>query len=99
MADFAGLGLQTEVSEADLDTTGFAGTTAQAQNAQAAVFSELATACRAQPVCVRFTVWEVSDAVSWLGAAAAGPPFDGDYQAKPAWQAIVAGLANPARSS
>jgi endo-1,4-beta-xylanase len=99
MGDFAALGLQIEVSEADVDTTGFAGTTAEAQSAEASVFSELATACRAQPACVRFTVWGVSDAVSWLGAAAAGLPFDTDYRAKPAWQAIVAGLANPAQSS
>ena len=99
MQDFASLGLQLEVSEADVDTTGFPGTSVQAQAAQAGVFGELATACRAQPACVRFSVWGVSDAVSWLGVAAAGLPFDSAYQPKPAWQAIVTGLANPRASS
>ncbi len=95
MQDFASLGLEVEVTEADVDTTGYDGTLSQAQAAQAAVFSELAQACRAQPACVRFTVWGVSDAVSWLGTPAAGLPFDADYQPKPAWEAILQGLDNP----
>ena len=95
MQDFAALGLKIEVSEADVDTTGYAGGAAAARTAQADVFGKLATACRAQPACVRFSVWGVSDAVSWLGAPAAGLPFTVDYRMKPAWQAILAGLANP----
>ena len=99
MQDFASLGLQIEISEADVDTTGYAGSAAQAQAAQADVFRELATACRIQPACVRFSVWGVSDAVSWLGASAAGLPFDAHYQAKPSWQAILTGLSNPDTSA
>jgi endo-1,4-beta-xylanase len=95
MAAFAARGLQVEVTEADVDTTGFPGTAAAAVSAQAAVFGELAATCRAQPACTRFTVWGVSDAVSWLGVAAAGLPFDAAYQPKPAWAAILTGLANP----
>jgi hypothetical protein len=33
--------------------------------------------------------------VSWLGAAAAGLPFDSNYNPKRAWLAIQTGLANP----
>jgi endo-1,4-beta-xylanase len=96
MRDFAGLGLAIEVTEADVETTPFTGSPAEAQAAKAAVFSELAGACRAQAACQRFTVWGVSDAVSWLGAGAAGLPFGASYAPTPAWTAITAGLADPA---
>ena len=96
MSDFASLGLKLEITESDVDTTGFDGTPAQRITAEAGVFGELASACRAQPACTRFTVWGVSDAVSWLGAAADGLPFDADYTATPSWQAILDGLVNPA---
>ncbi len=95
MSDFASLGLDIEITEADVDTTGYTGTEAQAQTAQAGVFAELAAACRAQPACSGFTVWGVSDAVSWLGVAAAGLPFNADYEPTSSWQAILGGLANP----
>jgi endo-1,4-beta-xylanase len=95
MQDFASLGLDVEVTEADVDTIGFSGTQAEAESQQAQVFSELASACRAQPACIRFTVWGVSDAVSWLGTAAAALPFDANYLPKPAWSALLSGLANP----
>lgn len=95
MSDFAALGLKIEISEADVDATGLGATAAKAHAAQAEVFGKLAAACRAQPACVRLSVWGVSDAVSWLGVDAAGLPFDSNYQAKPAWAAIQDGLANP----
>jgi len=95
MGAFADRGLQVQVTEADVDTTGFPGGAAAVASAQAAVFSKLAAACRAQPACARFTVWGVSDAVSWLGCTAAGLPFDAQYEPKPAWAAIQVGLANP----
>jgi endo-1,4-beta-xylanase len=90
MQSYAGLGLELEVTEADVDTTGYSGATAT--NQQAEIFGRLATACRAESACIRFSVWGVSDAVSWLGTAAAPLPFDQNYQAKPAWSAILAGL-------
>jgi len=93
MQSYAALGLDVEVTEADVDTTGYSGAAAQSQ--QAEIFGRLATACRAESACIRFSVWGVSDAVSWLGSAAAALPFDQNYQAKPAWAAILAGLDEP----
>lgn len=95
MSSYQALGLEVEVTEMDVDTTGFQGTPEQAEEKQAEIFGSVARACRATPACSRFSVWGVSDAVSWLGAAAAGLPFNSNYNPKRAWLAIQTGLANP----
>jgi endo-1,4-beta-xylanase len=95
MSSYQALGLDVQVTEADVRTTGFQGTPEQAEEKQAEIFGYVARACRATPACSRFTVWGVSDAVSWLGAGAAALPFNSNYSPKRAWPAIQTGLANP----
>jgi endo-1,4-beta-xylanase len=95
MSRYQALGLDVQVTEMDVRTTGFQGTAKQAEEKQAEIFGYVARACRATPACSRFTVWGVSDAVSWLGAAAEPLPFNSNYKAKQAWPAIETGLANP----
>ena len=95
MSGYAALGLDVQVTEMDVRTTGFQGTPAQAEEKQAEIFGYVARACRATPACSRFTIWGVSDAVSWLGTSAAALPFNSNYAAKQAWPAMLAGLANP----
>jgi endo-1,4-beta-xylanase len=95
MGDYAALGLEVEVTEMDVSTSGFSGTSEEAEAEQAQIFGDAARACRAVAACVRFSVWGVADNVSWLGAQAAALPFNVNYMPKPAWHAIETGLANP----
>jgi endo-1,4-beta-xylanase len=95
MVDFQALGLEVEVTEMDVGTAGFSGTPQQREAAQAAIFGEVAHACRAVGACSRFSVWGVSDAVSWLGVEEAGLPFNANYEPKAAWRAIQSNLKNP----
>jgi endo-1,4-beta-xylanase len=95
MLSFQALGLKVEVTEMDVGTAGVTGTSEQKEAAQATVFGEVAHACRVVPACTRFSVWGVSDAVSWLGVNEAGLPFNANYEAKPAWRAIQSNLENP----
>jgi GH35 family endo-1,4-beta-xylanase len=95
MSSYQALGLEVQVTEMDVNTTGFQAFTEQDEEKQAEIFGYVARACRVTSTCTRFTVWGVSDAVSWLGAAAAALPFNSNYGPKRAWQAILTGLANP----
>jgi endo-1,4-beta-xylanase len=95
MGAFQALGLEVEVTEMDVGTADFSGTPEQREAAQAAVFGEVAHACRAVAACTRFSVWGVSDAVSWLGVEEAGLPFNVNYEPKASWRAIQSNLKNP----
>jgi endo-1,4-beta-xylanase len=95
MLAFQALGLEVEVTEMDVGTADFSATPEAREAAQAAVFGEVAHACREVPACIRFSVWGVSDAVSWLGVEEAGLPFNANYEPKAAWDAIQSNLKNP----
>jgi endo-1,4-beta-xylanase len=88
MRKFAALGLDVAVTEMDVGTRDYLGSAEEAEDEQADVFAAAARACRTAPSCLSFSVWGVSDAVSWLGPEEAGLPFDDEYEAKPAWLAI-----------
>lgn len=82
----AALGLDVELTELDVaDPQGD-------ERAQAAIYADAATACASVARCRRVTTWGVSDRDSWLGADQRPLPFDAGLRAKPAWEALTAGL-------
>jgi endo-1,4-beta-xylanase len=86
---FAALGLEIAVSEMDVRTTTAAGTLEQRLAQQADVYGGVAAICAAQPACVRFTSWGVTDKWSWLGEQERGLLFDWAGRAKPSWPMIT----------
>jgi endo-1,4-beta-xylanase len=60
----AELGLKVYISE--MDVNGCAGYTAEQQRTQ---YHDMVAACVAQPACVGFTVWGVTDKYSWLNGS------------------------------
>lgn len=100
----AALGLQVQITEMDVrlpvDTNGNA-PDADLQ-AQAQTYQRILTVCLRTPGCTAFQTWEFSDAYSWIpnyfpgyGAAL---PFDGSYQPKPAFDAMMTTLTTVARN-
>lgn len=83
---FAALGLDVGITELDVADLG------HDLAAQAAVYRDVAAACRAVAACRGVTTWGISDAMTWLGSASAPLPFDASYAPKPAWPALLAGL-------
>jgi endo-1,4-beta-xylanase len=94
----AALGVQVHITEMDVklpvDANGNA-SPADLQ-AQAETYRRILTVCLESPDCKAFQTWGFSDAYSWIpdfypgfGAAL---PFDGDYQPKPAFDAMMTAL-------
>lgn len=97
MRSYAAEGMFVEITEADVDTTGFRGSSARRDARQAAIFRALAGACHAVRACTRFTVWGVADSDSDLGPAARALPFTSAYRPTESWWAIRAGLLGRSR--
>jgi endo-1,4-beta-xylanase len=93
MKRFGGLGLRTDITEMDVNTSSFAGTQQAKLNAQARIYSDAAEACGTSPTCWTFTTWGFTDKYTWLGTAGQPLPFAANYSAKPAWAAVTARLA------
>ncbi|MEV7106452.1 endo-1,4-beta-xylanase [Streptomyces atroolivaceus] len=79
---FADLGVDVQITELDIEGSG---------SAQAANYTEVVNACLAVTRCTGITVWGVTDKYSWRSS---GTPllFDGDYNKKPAYDAVLAAL-------
>ncbi|MFC8595170.1 endo-1,4-beta-xylanase [Streptomyces atroolivaceus] len=79
---FADLGVDVQITELDIEGSG---------SAQAANYTKVVNACLAVPRCTGITVWGVTDKYSWRSS---GTPllFDGDYNKKPAYDAVLAAL-------
>jgi endo-1,4-beta-xylanase len=92
MTRFGALGLRTDITEMDVGTSHYAGTTAQKFEAQRIIYSDAARACQDSPTCWAFTTWGFTDNYTWLGTPELPLPFDTGYQAKPAWAAITSQL-------
>lgn len=97
MQRFVDLGLTVNVSEMDVRVYGVAGGLDAKLAAGAATYREMAAACMAQPRCDAFTVWGLTDNVSWINSASVTffpkPDypllFDEAYMPKPAYTALV----------
>jgi endo-1,4-beta-xylanase len=96
MQRFADLGLELEITEMDVKTSGTIGTTGQKLQKQAEIYRIYSASCQVIVACERFTVWGVSDAVSWLGPAEMPLLFDINYDPKPAYYAVADQLAESA---
>ena len=83
MTRFGNLGLRTDITEMDVGTSHYAGTTAQKYEAQRVIYSDAAHACKISPSCWAFTTWGFTDNYTCLGSAELPLPFDTSYQAKP----------------
>ncbi|MFE3518027.1 endo-1,4-beta-xylanase [Streptomyces sp. NPDC059166] len=79
---FADLGVDVQITELDIEGSG---------SAQAANYTKVVNACLAVTRCKGMTVWGVTDKYSWRSS---GTPllFDGDYNKKPAYDAVLAAL-------
>ncbi|ORY42966.1 glycoside hydrolase [Neocallimastix californiae] len=76
------LGLQVHITEMDVKSGGNA-------QAQASVYSDALKACLNNSCCTAFLVWGVGDNDSWLGANEAGLLFNGSYQPKASYNALL----------
>lgn len=77
---YAGLGLKVAITEADVrtfvtDPASQVPTDRLATFAQPYEFSQMMQACLAVPQCISFTVWDLSDAVSWVPGTFAGEGY------------------------
>lgn len=94
LARYAALGLDIEITEADVRMEIPNGQPSQAQlDQQAAVYRSLVTLCQDQPRCTSFTLWGFTDRYSWvpevLPGWGAASVTDEDYRARPAWEAVA----------
>src|SRR3954471_18230330 len=111
---YADLGLKVAITEADVRTfvdnaTDQVPTDRLATLAQPYAFSQMLKACLAVPACISFTVWGVSDKVSWVPGWFTNPLegyatlYDVDLKPKPAYYSLqqdlrLAAFAVPTRS-
>jgi endo-1,4-beta-xylanase len=87
---FAALGLEVEITEMDVGTRGGGGPPDERLARQADAYRAAGEACRANPACMRITVWGMADHLSWLGADEQALPFDAALAPKPGWHALHA---------
>lgn len=92
---FTALGVQVHITEMDvalpLDAEGNANP--EDLQRQADVYRQVATACRSHPGCTAIQTWGFTDKYSWIGSHSkktqgAALPFDRNYHAKPAYEAL-----------
>jgi endo-1,4-beta-xylanase len=93
MRRFAAMGLEVQVTEMDVGTSrlGVAGLDRLTRQAEA--YGAAARACNAVPACTRFTIWGITDRLSWIGAGEAPLLFDTSYAPKPAYTAVRSAFA------
>ena len=98
MKRLADLGLEIHITELDVrlpvDASGVA--TPAALAAQAKIYADVVAVCLKFPGCTAIQTWGVTDKHSWIPGSfpgfGAGLPFDANYAAKPAHDAMVASL-------
>ncbi|GAB3153365.1 endo-1,4-beta-xylanase [Micromonospora sonneratiae] len=82
ISSFAALGVDVQITELDIEGSG---------TSQANSYRTVVNACLAVSRCTGITVWGITDKYSWR---ASGTPllFDGNYNKKPAYDAVLAAL-------
>lgn len=90
--DLRALGLQVFITEMDVDDSGVQGTFAQRDALVAAIYFKFLDLVLPEPNVTALLTWEERDKDSWLenricpdGSRPRPLPFDGNYQAKPAF--------------
>jgi endo-1,4-beta-xylanase len=92
---FTALGVQVHITEMDValpvDPNG--NPRAVDLQLQADIYRQIATACLSHPGCTAIQTWGFTDKYSWIGSHSkktqgAALPFDRNYRAKPAYEAL-----------
>jgi len=101
---FTALGVRVHITEMDVALPVDADGNARPGDLQlqADVYRQIAAACLAHAGCTAIQTWGFSDKYSWIGshskhAQGAALPFDRDYRAKPAYEALRKALERPKR--
>jgi endo-1,4-beta-xylanase len=97
---FTALGVQVHITEMDVALPVDAEGNARAEDlqTQADIYRQIATACVSHPGCTAIQTWGFTDKYSWIGSHSrhtqgAALPFDRNYRAKPATEALRNALA------
>jgi endo-1,4-beta-xylanase len=97
---FTALGVQVQITEMDvaLPVDPHGNPRPEDLQRQADIYREVATACLSHPGCRAIQTWGFTDKYSWIGSHSkqthgAALPFDRDYVAKPAYEALRNALA------
>jgi len=101
MKQLAALGIQVHITEMDVRLQLSNGSASQAQlTQQAQMYQDVMNVCLQQPNCTAFQVWGVSYNDSWIPGVFTGYgaalPFDFNYNATPAFTALMNALQNTA---
>jgi endo-1,4-beta-xylanase len=95
IARFTALGVQVHITEMDVALPVDAEDNARAEDLQlqADIYRQIATACVSHPGCTAIQTWGFTDKYSWIGSHSkktqgAALPFDRNYRAKPAYEAL-----------
>lgn len=87
------LGLRADITEMDVQIQDGSGTYAEVLAQQAAVYRQVAQACRDVPMCQGFTTWGFTDRYTWIPQFTGNNDepllFDAEYQPKPAYSAVA----------
>lgn len=92
---FTALGVQIHITEMDvalpIDPNG--NVRPEDLQKQAGIYRQIAAACLAHPGCTAIQTWGFTDKYSWIGSHSkqtqgAALPFDRNYRAKPAYEAL-----------
>jgi endo-1,4-beta-xylanase len=86
---FADLGVEVQVTEADVPDYSNDPDSPERRRLQSEAFRAGAQACKREPACTRFTMWGLTDRYSWLGTEHRPLPFDRFLDPKPAWDALT----------
>lgn len=101
MASFTALGVDVAITELDIRMTLPETTALETQ--QSTDYQTTTTACVQTKGCVGITIWDYTDKYSWVPGTFSGQgdacPWDSNYNKKPAYYGILAGLQSGTTSS
>lgn len=101
MASFTALGVDVAITELDIRMTLPETSALEAQ--QSTDYQTTTTACVQTKGCVGITIWDFTDKHSWVPGTFSGQgdacPWDSNYNKKPAYYGILAGLQSGSGSS
>lgn len=86
---FGELGLTVHITEMDVSTSKVGGSVDEKLAAEADIYAEMLGACLEVDACGALVMWGFTDAHTYLDESEMPLPFDGDYQPKPAYDALA----------
>lgn len=100
MNRFAALGVETYVTEFDVNMSDVKGTQQNREQKEANIYYQMMRACIEANACHSFSILGISDAETWYNYLGTTPnadplPFDSSYNPKPAFNALRQALLQP----